>query len=108
LFNDTGAVIDGANGADFTFTPVDILDRLPASTQTEEADDSTAEDTTDRPVSDYEAELETMMRDPYYWTANSNITNFTYEGFLLNYNTTNLNMSMVNMTSLNFTDFNLT
>ena len=48
------------------------------------------------------------MSDPYYWTASSNITNFTYEGFLLKYNTTNLDMSRVNMTSLNFTDFNLT
>ena len=48
------------------------------------------------------------MSDPYYWTANSNITNFTYEGFLLQYNTTDLNMSSVNLTAMNFTDFNLT
>jgi len=114
LFSDAFTVADGADGSDFTFAPVDILDRLPASPRTEEAEegttveDTTEENATDRPVTDYEAEMEAIMSDPYYWTANSNITNFTYEGFLLKHNTTNLNMTVVNMTSLNFTDFNLT
>lgn len=97
--DNTEVVDSAAYESTFTFTPVDVLDRLPPSTWDEDWMVQMREDADilTRAMS----ELTTMAEDPEYWTRDSTLADFSYEEFLNQYS---LSDEPVNMSSVNFVD----
>lgn len=77
---ETEVVDSAAYESTFTFTPVDVLDRLPPSTWDEDWMDHMGVEVD--LTGHIEAELTAMSEDPEYWTKDSTLGDFSYEEFL--------------------------